>query len=135
MYSNPGFIALKISPTVSGGIFYPTPQTDPTSGEPIACLPIVVHPPMHAGTTSPSPGPSSIKVRAFSPGQTELDGVHYGYICRVNHDGSLTRGAELFADIDHEIEGPDAVVIEKIETVLPIGVQLLGFSEQAGVER
>ncbi|MFD0726989.1 hypothetical protein [Lysobacter brunescens] len=134
MYINPGFIELKISPTTSSA-FYPQPQTDQTTGEPIACMPIVVHPPMHAGTTSPSPGPSRIKVRAFSPGLTELESVHYGYICWVNHDGSLTRGAALYADLDHEIEGPDAVVIEKIETVLPIGVQLLGFSDQAGSDR
>lgn len=134
MYLNPGFIQQVISPTCSG-VFYPAPQLDPVTGEPIACMPIVVHPPMHEGTTSPSPGPSRIKVRAHSPSGTNLGSIHYGYIYGVNHDGSVTCGAELFTDIDHEISGPDAVVIVKIETELPIGVQLIGFSSQANTDR
>jgi hypothetical protein len=131
MYRNPGFITPIISPTTSGGIFYPTPGVDPVTNQPIACAPIVVHPPMHEGTTSPSPGPSRVRVRAYSPGLLELPPMVCGYICAVHHRGALSRMRPIYGGQEVDIDGPAAVVIEKIETPnFAIGFELLGFSEQ-----
>lgn len=136
MYRNTGFIMPIIAPTPDGDIFWPAVTQDPVTGNDVPVLPIIVFPPMNEGTTSPSPGPSRVRVRTYAlasqlPQNTQ---VLCGYVCGVNSAGSLTRSRPIYLGVDVDVDGPDACVIEKVLTPnLQVGFDLLGFSSQGQV--
>jgi hypothetical protein len=130
MYSKPAFLKTIIAATTAGNIFYPPASVD---GTPV--LPIVLHPKMQDG--SASPGPEQLCLRSFAPGVSDprsmSDNV-CGYLCSANGDGSVSRRWPIYVGQAYNLDSPDAVVIEKIETEIPVAFELLGYSDQPSTQ-
>lgn len=121
----------EIIPATTEACFYPPPTTDGTNPRPI-----ILYPEFHVPDGTPN-SPRALRLRVKTTEGTPLpEAVLAGYVCCVNSDGSLTRVLSVFTDEAFNgggllLSAPIGAVIEKVETEIPLGFELDGWSDQA----
>lgn len=134
-YNRPDFVRTVIAPTTEGGICYPTPAED---GSPVQ--PLVLYPPL-LNPAGAEPGPARIKVQAFTTlpwAEIPSGEITVGFVSAVRSDGGLERIEEIFLLSRQPnvltIEAPACFVIEKVETPIACGIDLIGFGDTTTVQ-